>query len=393
MKILMINVVCGIRSTGRICTDLAVELEKNGHEVKIAYGRGKVPNKFEKYAVHIGNDLDVLCHGLRARLVDDAGFGSKRVTRKFIEWIKRYEPDIIHLHNIHGYYVNVEMLFEYLRSCGKKIIWTLHDCWAFTGHTAYCDSVNCNRWIDGCYECPLKGEYPKTVIGKSKENWERKKMIFTDISNMTIITPSLWLASWTKKSFLSGYKVDVINNGIDTDLFTPTKSDFRKRYALEGKFVLLGVATTWDKMKGLNDFIELSEILGKQYQVVLVGVNKKQLKKLPDDILGIERTASVIELAEIYSGADIFLNLSYCENYPTVNIEALACGVPVITYDTGGSPEIIRENGYVVRKGDIKSVAKVINNVREHRTIKVEIIREEYDNSTLTQKYIKEYIS
>ncbi|WP_207640375.1 glycosyltransferase [Ruminococcus albus] len=179
MKILMINVVCGIRSTGRICTDLADALTEQGHTVKIAYGRETVPEKYQKYAIRIGNDLDVKLHGVRARLLDECGFGSKRATIKFIEWVKKYDPDVIHLHNIHGYYINVEVLFDYLRSCGKKIIWTLHDCWAFTGHSALCDGINCEKWEKGCSNCPNLKEYPKSLFDYSKNNWIKKEKFFS----------------------------------------------------------------------------------------------------------------------------------------------------------------------------------------------------------------------
>lgn len=175
----MINSVCGIRSTGRICTDLATALEARGHEVKIAYGRETVPEQFQKYAVRIGSDLDVKLHCIKARLLDASGFGSKQATEKFISWVKEWNPDVIHLHNIHGYYINIEVLFDYLRTCGKKIIWTLHDCWAFTGHTAYCDAIHCEKWKTGCGKCPQIGEYPKSYVDRSKRNWNRKKDLFS----------------------------------------------------------------------------------------------------------------------------------------------------------------------------------------------------------------------
>lgn len=363
MKVLMINVVCGIRSTGRICTDLAVELEKQGHEVKIAYGRENVPKQFQKYAVRIGTDLDVKLHGIKARLLDGAGFGSKNATVKFIRWIKEYDPDVIHLNNIHGYYINIEVLFKYLRICGKKIIWTLHDCWSFTGHSAYCDAVQCERWVQGCYKCPQRKEYPKSIIDASRGNWIKKKKIFSDIPNMTIITPSNWLAELVKKSFLGKYPVEVIHNGIDTNQFKPLKNDFREVYHLEDKFIVLGIATVWNDMKGYSDFIKLASMLDDFYKIVMVGLTEEQIEKLPVNILGIKRTASVKELTYIYSAADIFLNLSYCENYPTVNLEAKACGLQVITYDAGGSCESAGENCIIVEKGNVSEIAEKIQHI------------------------------
>ncbi len=385
----MINIVCGIRSTGRICTDLASELEAQGHEVKIAYGRCEVAEKFQKFAVKIGSDFDVKLHAIKARLFDACGFGSKNATKKFIAWVKNFNPDVIHIHNIHGYYVNTEILFDYLRTCGKKIIWTLHDCWAFTGHTAYCDAVNCEKFTTGCGKCPGLKNYPKSFIDRSASNWIKKKKIFCGIPNMTIITPSNWLAGLVKKSFLSEYPVKVIHNGIDTSKFFPMENDFRDFYGIKNKFLLLGVATAWDEMKGLSDYIKLAEKLDENYKIVLVGLTKKQIEDLPKNILGIERTNSVKELAYIYSAADLYINLSYCENYPTVNLEVLACGTPVLAYDSGGSSESSL-NGIIIPRGDIKKAAEEIKTYSENHAGKPEVLfeRTEFDNKNTLSQYL-----
>ena len=219
MKILIINVVCGIKSTGRICTDIAEELENAGHTVRIAYGRDRVPDKYKKYAVRVGNDFDVSLHALKSRLFDSAGFESRFVTGRFIKWMESYDPDIIHLNNLHGYYINVEILFNYLKHSGKKIIWTLHDCWAFSGHSALCDADGCEKWKEGCGRCPQKAMYPKTYIDRSAHNWRKKKELFTGIENLSIVVPSHWMEENIKASFLKEYPVTVINNGIDTEIF------------------------------------------------------------------------------------------------------------------------------------------------------------------------------
>ena len=390
MKILMINVVCGIRSTGRICTDLANALEEQGHQVKIAYGREEVPEQYQKYAVRIGNDFDVKLHGLIARTFDAAGFGSKTATKKFIKWVREYDPDVIHLHNIHGYYINIEVLFDYLRTCGKKIIWTLHDCWAFTGHSAYCDVAECGKWKNGCGHCPNMKIYPRSYIDRSRYNWKKKQTIMKGIPNLIIVTPSNWLAGLVKESFLSEYRVEVIHNGIDTSQFHPMKNDFREVYGIGDKFMLLGVATSWDNMKGLADFIQLSEKLDDSYQVVLVGVTADQKTKLPKSIIAIERTNSVRELAYIYSAADLFLNLSYCENYPTVNLEAMACNTPVLTYKTGGSPESAEgHNGIVIERGDLSAVISALDTYRKANGSKpdLNVDVEEFDKHTAVREY------
>ena len=232
MKILMINSVCGIRSTGRICTDLADALTEQGHEVKIAYGRENVPEKYRKYAVRIGSDTDVKLHCLRARLLDDTGYGSRRATERFIGWVKEFDPDVIHLHNIHGYYINIELLFRYLASAKKRVIWTLHDCWTFTGHCPHFEYEKCSKWKTGCFDCPkAKREYPaRLFFDNSRSNWKRKKKLFTAVKDMTIVTPSQWLADLVKQSYLKKYPVRVIHNGIDTSVFRPAKSRFREEH-------------------------------------------------------------------------------------------------------------------------------------------------------------------
>lgn len=390
MRVLMINVVCGIRSTGRICTDLATELEKQGHEVKIAYGREMVPEQFQKYAVKIGSDIDVKIHAIRARLFDGMGFGSGKATKKFIKWIEKYNPDVIHLHNIHGYYINIEILFNYLRTCDKKIIWTLHDCWAFTGHSAYCDAVQCERWMNGCYKCPQIKEYPKAIMDASQKNWKKKRNIFSSIPNMTIITPSNWLAGLVKKSFLSQYQVHIIHNGIDTSQFKPMYSNLREIYHLEDKFIVLGVATVWNDMKGYSDFMKLSLMLDDSYKIIMVGLTEQQIEKLPSRILGVKRTASVKELSYIYSAADVFLNLTYCDSYGLVNIEAALCGTPAISYDTGGCAESVSGHGYIVPKGDLDAVVEKINFIKE-KGFEFDINIDEYDSKQLIKSYTENY--
>lgn len=391
MKFLFINVVSGIKSTGRICSDLADKLIEQGHDVRIAYGRGEVPIEYKDISYKIGSDLDVYTHVFKSRIFDASGFGSKFVTLRFIDRIKDYNPDVIHLHNIHGYYINIKVLFDYLKISGKKIIWTLHDCWSFTGHTAYCDSINCTRWVEGCYNCPLLKEYPKSYIDRSNQNWNKKKNIFINTPNLTIVTPSLWLKKMVKKSYLKDYRTIVINNGINTNIFKKSDSEFRKKYELENEIILLGVATAWDKNKGLLDYYELADKLDNNFKIVLVGLSEEQSDNLPPNIIGIKKTDTARELAKIYSEADLLLNLSYCENYPTVNIESMACGTPVLTYKTGGSPEIIEKyGGIIVDKFDIDGV---INEVKAlgGKHIELNFDRQENDIKYMIKNYMKLY--
>ena len=263
MKVLLINSVCGIGSTGRICTDLASKYEQEGHTVKIAYGRGRVLEHFQKYAVRIGSNLGNKWSMLHTRITDRHGFANKRATKKFLDWADEYAPDILWLHNIHGYYINVEMLFDWIKSRPQmQVKWTLHDCWAFTGHCAYFDLADCHKWKVDCDKCSKKKHYPSSfLLDNSRDNYKRKKAAFTGVENMMIITPSEWLAGLAKQSFLSEYPIEVINNKIDTNVFKPTPSNFREKYGLQGKKIILGVANFWTVSKGFYDYLKLSEML------------------------------------------------------------------------------------------------------------------------------------
>ena len=387
MKILMINVVCGIRSTGRICTDLAETLNERGDQVKIVYGREAVPEKYEKFALKMGSDAGVKMHALKARLFDRCGFGSTFATRDIIKQIEEYDPDIIHLHNIHGYYINVEELFKYLKRCGKKVVWTLHDCWSFTGHCAYFDYVECEKWKTGCHHCEQKTEYPaRNGFDMSKKNFAQKKEIFTGVENMTLVTPSRWLSDLVSQSYLKEYEIKVIPNGVDTSVFKPTPSNIKERYSCTGKKVILGVAAVWDKRKGLDSFIELSQRLDDSYKIILVGLDEKQIQELPENIIGIQRTNSVSELAELYSAADVFVNPTLEDNYPTTNIEAIACGTPVITFETGGSTESAEMYGVSVPRKDTDALIEAIMNVENITKKDIDI-----DYKATVRKYMKLY--
>ena len=367
MKALLINSVCGVGSTGRICVDIAHELECSGYQVKIAYGRdSRVPKNAQKYAVRIGNDACVKIDVLRTRFFDCAGFGLERETDAFLKWADEYKPDLIWLHNIHGYYINVERLFNWLKQKNNiEIRWTLHDCWAFTGHCTYFTMCGCNRWIDGCFKCPQKRNYPASyLIDASERNYKKKRELFTGVTNMELITPSKWLADLVKQSYLKDYPVVVSYNKIDKQVFKPTLSDFRMRYGINNEYVILGVASPWDERKGMKDFFYLLENI-RDAVIVLVGLTEKQIENLPKGIIGITRTNNAQELAEIYTAADVFVNPTYEDNYPTVNLEAEACGTPVVTYLTGGSPETLHMiESCAVETGNLIELAHAVEKRR-----------------------------
>lgn len=366
MRVLLINAECGTGSTGKISAAIAEQYERDGHEVKIAYGRcAFVPDQYKRFAVRIGSDVEVKIHALLTRITDKQGLYSKAATKKFLTWSEEYNPDVLWLHNLHSYYVNYEMLFEWIKTRPQmEVKWTLHDCWAFTGHCTHFTIAKCYKWKDECTKCPQLKEYPASYIFSNCEDaFKRKKQSFTGVKNMTLITPSHWLANLVKESFLNEYPIEVIHNTIDTNTFKPTPSDFRERYRLENKKIVLGVASVWTKQKGFYDFIELSKMLDDNYRIVLVGLSDKQLKEIPKNIIGIKRTNGQKELAEIYTAADVFLNLSYEENYPTVNLEARACGTPIIVYDVGGSKESAGENAKIIDVANINMILEEVKSI------------------------------
>ncbi|MBQ3346284.1 MAG: glycosyltransferase [Synergistaceae bacterium] len=361
MRVLFINQVFGKTSTGKITCSLAEEYEREGHEVRIAYGR--FPGKRDDIAVRIGTMWDVHAHAIMTRLTDRHGFYSRRATRKFLKWADDYDPNLLWLHNIHGYYINIEMLFGWIKSRpNMKVYWTLHDCWSFTGHCAYFTMSGCEKWRTHCGNCPERNSYPSSLRDNSYRNYDDKRRLFTGVKDMTIITPSNWLAGLVRQSFLKDYPVEVRHNTINTEIFKPTPSNFREKYDLEGKVIVLGVASIWERRKGLDDFVKLSEILDHdKFALVLVGLTEPQIKALPGNIIAIQRTESPRELAEIYTASDVFFMPSREENYPTVCLEAEACGTPVIAYDAGGNSETLHDGrSCVVKCGDIEAVKNIL---------------------------------
>lgn len=388
MKVLQINSF-GNLSTGKIAVDIHKALVENGHEGMIAFARGTIENYIPH--IKIGNKCDIAFHGLMTRLTDKTGFYSKKPTKILIKNIADYDPDIIHLHNLHGYYINIEMLFDYIRKAGKPVIWTIHDCWPFTGHCCYFDDVGCQKWTYGCEECPQKSSYPKSFLDRSKWNYENKQMLFSNISNMTIVSVSKWLDALVAQSFLGRYTHLTIHNGIDLAKFKPTPSNFREKYGLENKFLIIGVASTWSARKGFDDFLKLSEQLDDRYRIVLVGLTPSQIKKVNPNMIGLTRTTTPEELAGLYTTADVFFNASIEESFGLPTIEAIACGTPAVVYNATAIPECVRpETGYIVDKHDIGQVITAIKKIQnEHFVVNKSIF--EFDKRKLFKKYITLY--
>ena len=403
-RVMLVNTVVGTGSVGRLVAGLYDALCANGYECMVAYGRGTSPEGMKAY--RIGQDLDVYIHGGLSRLTDRHGFYSKRATIEFIKVIEDFAPDIIHLHNVHGYYLNIRVLFEYLKTTDIRVIWTLHDCWSFTGHCSHFEYIGCMKWVSGCYSCEQLNEYPRSV-GKdnSRKNYLDKKELFTGLPDLTLVTPSQWLKARVEQSFLGDYHCLVVPTGIDTDVFHPIaekRSDdnlvFRLRNSLNlrNKNVLLGVANPWRERKGLMQFVNLSKLINERCVIVLVGLNDDQFAALPESIIGIGHTDSASELAALYSMADIYVNLTLEDTFPTTNLEALACGTPVITYRSGGSAETIDEScGIAVERNSVQGVVAAVDTIVSQKGIAYTVddcVRHArlYDREIRFDEYIRE---
>lgn len=381
MKVVQINTFPN-KAAGSIMMNIHHYLLEHGVDSYVAWGRGREAKTDHEYYM---NDMPgVYFHALETRLTDKTGFYSTKSTRALINWLESIRPDIVHLHCIHGYYINIRLLFDYLAHSHAKVIWTQHDCWGFTGHCAYFDMVGCQKWKTGCYECEQLNSYPASMHDGSSWNWSKKRELFTSVP-VHIVTPCNWLHEIVLDSFLGGNEISVIYNGIDQNIFREIKTE------RSDKKIILGVASEWTKRKGLDDFVRLYNILDKTaYRIVLVGLTKKQIDLLPDGITGLERTSNVNELVYLYNSAFVFFNPTYEDNFPTTNLEALACGTPVITYRTGGSPESVVDgvNGYVVEKGDF---VKAYNLMKQMNINSVFFDSSLFSKEVMIKKYIDVY--
>ena len=348
MKVLFINTVMGRGSTGKIVAQIGDRVEAVGGSYVVAYGRGGKNN--DPHALRVGNSLDQYLHAGLSRITDRAGFYSRHATRKLVGFIRQYQPDVIHLHNLHGYYLNLRVLFDYLKNeYHGRVVWTLHDCWAFTGHCVHYTCARCDKWKTGCHHCPEKGSYPASkLLDRSAKNYGGKKELFTGVPNMTIVTVSQWLKAQAEQSFLGCYPVKCIYNGIDYNRFYPMQSDVRQKLGLENKKMILSVSDGWNERKGLFRLLELAAVAPEDWQFVVIGLSQKQITTMPKNVTGMERTWNQEELIKLYSAADVFYNPSVEETFGLVTAEALACGTPAVVMDSTACPEPLGGYGKVL---------------------------------------------
>lgn len=398
-RLLQIGAALNCGAPGKIAEQIGLLAMSKGWDVYMAHGlRHSNPSQLK--TIPLVTPWQEKVHALYSLLFDGHGLGSSKGTKHLVDWIDENKPDIIHLHNIHGYFCNFKILFEYLDTTNIPVVWTMHDCWPFTGRCTYFDSIDCEKWKTKCFDCKVeKGYTVSPFCDRSKQHYELKKQLFTSVDNLTMVPVSEWQASFLRESFLKECPVEVIHNGIDLNKFIPMDGiRLREKYSLQDKFIILGVAAPWKKRKGLDDFIQLSKKLpDDQFKIVLVGLKKEQLRTLPPNIIGITRTESQEELAEFYSMADVFCNMTYLDNFPTVNLESLACGTPVITYRTGGSPEAIDDQtGIVVEQGNIEQMIEAIYHLRKNPLSSSDCRKraeEHFDKDKCFEQYIELYES
>lgn len=364
--LLQINVDANNGSNGSIARDIGSIALSKGWKSYIAYGRRAIP--CDSQLIRVGNDFDVKLHGILTRIFDIHGLGSIINTYLFIRKVRKIQPDIVHLHNIHGYFINYRILFNYLIKSAIPIVWTFHDCWPFTGHCGYFEAYKCEKWKELCHNCPGVHDYPSSLfIDNSKFNFTLKKKIFTSAKKLHITTVSSWLSRLVKQSFFSGYPITVVYDGVDTKTFHYSESNLRKEYGLEDKFVLLSAAANWTTTKGWNDYINLSRLLPADCVIMLLGVKDDEMKDLPKEIIGISRVEGKQKLAEYYSMADILLNLSYQETFGMTTAEAMSCGTPGISYNVTACPELLTpETGIVVEPGNLNQVIDAISTIKRN---------------------------
>lgn len=393
MKILQINACYGYLSTGIIIEDLEKEIYKSEGVCYVAY---QTAVKEPVCGFRIGNKFDRYIHGIHSRIFGKQGYRSNRATKKLLKWIVSVNPDIIHLHNLHSNYLNFNMLCDYIAEKNIKTVYTFHDCWAFTGKCSHYASASCDKWQTSCGNCPqLKNEVPSLIFDNTGKVLKDRTQHLNKIPDLTIVPCSFWMEEQIKKSLLKPKRIVTLYNGTDTNMFRPHSNSFRKDYKLDDKFLILGFANKWSNTKNIEGVKFISGNLADDEIIVIVGCNEKQ-KELFSKFKNIVPVGYIGDrqlLSDIYSSADVFVNLTYEDTLPTVNMESICSKTPVITFNSCGSPELVSSStGIVVDKGDFEGILNAIRFVKENSAqFDFEDLIKKYDKNVCYNKYIELY--
>lgn len=397
MKVVQINGVRQKGSTGKIVTDISNLMDLEAIENYIVYSgyrETKAPN-----SIPMGGFVNVKAHQLLGYVFGNTGFHSSFRTWKMLSLLKKMKPDVVHLHNLHGYFINIKLLLNFLKIQNIPTVWTLHDCWVLTGHCTHFDHVECDKWQANCQHCPQVKRFPYSLLlDRSKKLHQLKKALLMDFDKLQVVTVSNWLQEIVKKSYLASKSMVVIPNGVNLDVFHP-QADLNKRiqYAIEDKFVILGVSNTWGIRKGLDKFIRLSSMIPNDWKIVLLGLSAEQIKGLPHSIIGIQRTKDMKELKDWYCAADVFVSLSLEETMGLVVVEAMACGTPIVVYDTTASPELVGQDcGYIVSHNNIDELLEALGKIKKNGKKKysqncIDHVCKNYDKEKNYRRYFDLY--
>ena len=373
MRVLLIDVNCKNSSTGKIVYDLYTYLNDHGNIATVCYGRG--PKLHEKNIYKFGIDIETYLHAFLARITGYNGCFSYYSTKRLINYIEKFKPDMIHIHELHAYFVNIGTLINYIKKKQIPVVWTFHCEYMYTGKCGH--AYDCENWKVECDNCPMLSKYPKSIFfDRTKEMFNFKKKLLLDF-DFTIITPSEWLAKRVRESFLSNKTIKVIHNGIDTDkvFYIREKKETTYLYDKYGidkiKKIVISVAPNiMDERKGGTIILEIAKEM-KEFQFILVGTD--ETKKYSNNVLLIKKINNQNELARLYSIADLFLICSKKENFPTTCIEAMSCGLPVVGIDEGGTKETVPNPYGLFVKNDINDIKNAIDLQMDKRFNKKDI--------------------
>lgn len=391
--LLQIGASCNWGAPGKIAEQIGLQAQSRGWDCYIAHG-ARFFNPTQLNSIPVVNSFQEKLHYLKSLLFDAQGLASTSETKDFLKKVAQIKPDVIHLHNLHGYFINYNLLFKYIQEENIPVVWTFHDFWPITGHCCYFDSINCEKWKTGCYDCALKSLYPRAFLDCSKRNYGLKRKLFSSLKKMKIVTVSNWQKNLVEQSFLNEYPIETIYNGINTDVFTPCVSNIKRKYGIEEKKLLLAVALSWSERKGLHDYIKLSKVLPPNYVIMLIGIKEDMKSILPNNIISVPLLNNQIELADYYSCADATLNLSYMETFGMTTVEGMACGTPGIVYDRTASPELVsKKTGKIVSAGNIDQVVNAVLEIcsREKNSY-IDVCRERVLNTFDSKKQYSKYI-